>query len=83
MKLLEVKSKLLSQVEGVTLVIIIELEALLEHWLGGPTAGRVQLALHLLDELSPPSYLYSSVSQLHLSDPCEGLALRYEKAPGT
>ena len=29
------------------------------------------------------SYLYFSVSQLHRSDPCEGLALRYEKAPGT
>ena len=26
---------------------------------------------------------YFSVSQLHRSDPCEGLALRYEKAPGT
>ena len=41
----------MSQVEGATLVIIIELEALLEHWLDGTTAGRVQLVLHLLDEL--------------------------------
>ena len=50
-KLLEVRGRLLSQVEGVTLVSIIEIEALLEHLLGGPTAGMVQLALHLLDEL--------------------------------
>ena len=31
----------------------------------------------------PPSYMYFSVSQLHRFSSCEGLALQYEKAPGT
>ena len=49
-KLLLVRGRLLSQVEGVLIVGRCELEALLELVLGGPMAGWVDLALHLLDE---------------------------------
>ena len=49
-ELLVVRGRLLSQVEGVVLVGLTELEARLELALGGPTGAWVDLGHHLLAE---------------------------------